>query len=661
MSFVSLLDPLGVAVKFTFLDNLGYEPYEWQSTSIQHILSIAVKGRRGAATPVLLVQPTGGGKSSVRDVCALLLGGCCLTIVPLLSLAADQTEKNNKLKEKDPRISVFNLDDLQDKTTNDELRRQLANMDANADGTVFLFSSPQKIANNPEWQDTIKTMVSKGIIRFIAVDECHLYASHGVEFRTEFRSMKPLLFDLVSNSGTATHVPMLFMTATATASIVDDMEKLSGLVFNKSNDVLWPSSCKDFSRRNVGIQLTFNNSPLQKIKTVVKQVCGNGRDLQLEKIIVYTNSKTRCRDLKRKVSDFLNVQGIQADVVVVHGDLYKEQKSHNIRLFVGKDLTENVSDEGRMVDLVFQPRILVATAGAANAGLDSHLVRVVVRDGFPTSVQDLIQELGRAGRWDGASPSTDSYWLVVSLKSFSSILFRIYIVPEINKRKAAEKTEREKAIAEENNSLSVTETLADTVAAASHVDPVANLINLPLPELQARQFKNLIEVTGIVCLDPGKCIHYKLEHRLVNPFVAERILDNDDPWRKCNCCWQCTNSSAKVFLDMAVHREALRDCLLDIFVINEMPIEARALFKNAIVKTLSLYKKDNKHFTEIVFGNYRKSQVEAECRYLVLKLFACGVFVPAVDGTRLYCKLAFGSEGQYVATTQQGFDGFTFL
>ena len=171
MSFLSLLDPLGVAVTFTFMDYHGYSPYEWQSTSIKHILSIAVNGRRGAASPILLVQPTGGGKSSVRDVCAMLLGGCCLTIVPLLSLAADQTEKTNKLKEKDNRISVFNLDELQDKAMNNELRRLLGNMDANADGTVFLFTSPQKISIQPEWQATIKTMLLKGLNHFIACND----------------------------------------------------------------------------------------------------------------------------------------------------------------------------------------------------------------------------------------------------------------------------------------------------------------------------------------------------------------------------------------------------------------------------------------------------------------------------------------------------------
>ena len=44
-------------------------------------------------SPVLLVRPTGGGKSATRDVSGLLAGGVVLNIVPLLSLGADQEKK----------------------------------------------------------------------------------------------------------------------------------------------------------------------------------------------------------------------------------------------------------------------------------------------------------------------------------------------------------------------------------------------------------------------------------------------------------------------------------------------------------------------------------------------------------------------------------------
>ena len=63
----------------------GKEPYEWQSSwGSLRILSIF----KDKAT--LIVRPTGGGKSLVRDVCSVIVGGVSLIIMPLLYLGADQ-------------------------------------------------------------------------------------------------------------------------------------------------------------------------------------------------------------------------------------------------------------------------------------------------------------------------------------------------------------------------------------------------------------------------------------------------------------------------------------------------------------------------------------------------------------------------------------------
>ena len=105
-------DDLEEAVVCNFIDNHGYRPYGWQIDSTKHIVAIATQPPQSSPTPVLLCHTTGGGKSSVRDAAALTIGGVCLTIVPLLSLAADQTTKILHLKKTNNRISVYNLDDL---------------------------------------------------------------------------------------------------------------------------------------------------------------------------------------------------------------------------------------------------------------------------------------------------------------------------------------------------------------------------------------------------------------------------------------------------------------------------------------------------------------------------------------------------------------------
>ena len=71
----------------------GLKPYDWQKDVIAHLCMMSINDSGVNTAPVLLVRPTGGGKSSVRDVHGVMNGGVLLTITPLLSLGADQEDK----------------------------------------------------------------------------------------------------------------------------------------------------------------------------------------------------------------------------------------------------------------------------------------------------------------------------------------------------------------------------------------------------------------------------------------------------------------------------------------------------------------------------------------------------------------------------------------
>jgi superfamily II DNA helicase RecQ len=66
------------------------EPHDWQDEAISHIIALV---KANSCGPLLLVRPTGGGKSAVRDTVAVILAGVVLTISPLLSLGSDQNKK----------------------------------------------------------------------------------------------------------------------------------------------------------------------------------------------------------------------------------------------------------------------------------------------------------------------------------------------------------------------------------------------------------------------------------------------------------------------------------------------------------------------------------------------------------------------------------------
>ena len=151
----------------------------------------------------------------------------------------------------------------------------------------------------------------------LAIDECHLYANFGIEFRSEFYLLRQFVLDKLS--GCLTHnIVVLFMTATATKGMGEDLEFLTGLSFDKVKDVLWPSDLEAVKRRNVGLRMNIDNSPLRRIKFFIRVL---ETALLKEKIIVYTNSLKRLHRLIESVRGYLDDEEREGDVVTVNGSL----------------------------------------------------------------------------------------------------------------------------------------------------------------------------------------------------------------------------------------------------------------------------------------------------------------------------------------------------
>jgi superfamily II DNA helicase RecQ len=256
-------------------------------------------------------------------------------------------------------------------------------------------------------------------LKMVCVDEAHLYVMHGLYFRPKFFKLKEILFDKMKNS----NIPVVFMTATATKDMIGHIKQLSGLDILSEN-ITWASS-EGIQRRDVIVEVCWKEQVIRDFKDLADNILGS---TEFTKIIVYTNSKALSNELASKIRGHLNNTGLPGDVIHVDGDLFKEQKFHNIAIFLHHGKIGNPKDPLNPLD----PRILVATSGAANAGIDSADVYLVLRDGFPPSIADLLQELGRAGRRMASSCITgliDRYRINISLKSFVSLVKRIRAAP----------------------------------------------------------------------------------------------------------------------------------------------------------------------------------------------------------------------------------------
>ena len=84
---IELNDPISIASQRLF----QFPPHEWQSDVIRSLLQAH---RQTTVTNMLVIRPTGGGKSLIYQVAATMIKGITLFISPLLALASEQTRKN---------------------------------------------------------------------------------------------------------------------------------------------------------------------------------------------------------------------------------------------------------------------------------------------------------------------------------------------------------------------------------------------------------------------------------------------------------------------------------------------------------------------------------------------------------------------------------------
>jgi hypothetical protein len=613
------------------LEGHGRQAYASQIDVISHVCDMVVNSTDHCPGPVLLVRPTGAGKSATRDCIGFILGGVVLTIVPLLSLGANQCDSLlRNVAERGLPVEAYHLDEYKDEAANDRIQQKLLLLPTDPDGTTFIFSSPQKLVQNLRWQKTFKTLFDRHLLRLVAVDECHLFCDFGLSFRSEFFALKSILFDHLSGV-----IPVLFMTATASRKTVDQLTTLTGLCFSIPRDILWPSHHTGVARRQIYVQLMINDSPLKFLRLQCTQMLTpqNHR----HKIICYTNSLSRSRKYHKELQDLFDEGGIDADVVLVNGGLFKEQKFHNTNTFLGDDLEEpDIERVGHT--LSFKPRVLVATSGAANAGLDDRRVTRVIRDGFPPSVRDLVQELGRAGRRPDASPSVDRVVFIISFSSFAALCFRIFLLPLLPDPDPVPST-REGGTSSASSPSVLPETLADT---------------------QTRQYQDVVGVLQLLCLGKS-CFHRCIELAQLNPYVPalpETISTHLD----CrHACWHCSGTAmaCKDFLQPVSH-VGLRQFLVEFFVKSRQPLEKVSLRGNQLCTTwISFSISTGVSFSFLVFGRTRKLQPPKEIKVLLLKLFAVGILVPKVSADLcLYCGIASDDRGSYLFNDDRYLESF---
>ena len=286
----------------------------------------------------LALLPTGGGKSICFQVPAMAMEGLCLVITPLIALMKDQVAH---LVAKGIHAAAIYSGMHPDAL-------ELAYNQAAFGQLKFLYVSPERLQTN-QFIEALRRMK----VCLLAVDESHCISQWGYDFRPPYLKIADIRPYMPKT-------PVLALTATATAKVVDDIQVRLG--FKEKN--VFQSS---FERKNV----TYN---------VVREADKYGvlrRKLEAMKegsAIVYVRNRKRTQ----VIADWLNSVGISAT-------------------FYHAGLDAKTRDQRQ--DLWMKGRVkVIAATNAFGMGIDKPDVRLVIHMDLPDSIEAYFQEAGRAGR-----------------------------------------------------------------------------------------------------------------------------------------------------------------------------------------------------------------------------------------------------------------------
>ena len=317
----------------------------------QAIVEAALAGRH-----VLGVLPTGTGKSVCYQLPALSrharTGALTLVISPLVALMADQV--NGLLAR-----GIASAATLNGMLTLPE-RAEVLDRVRLGDVSILIVS-PEQLRSR-----TFRRTVAQREIGAWVLDEAHCLSKWGQDFRPDYRYVARF----IKESASAEPIPpVLCLTATAKPDVIADIVSHFAAKLGIGLDVFDGGASRD--NLEFAVQPTSEATRFAQVLDLLNHDLPPGRD---GGAIVYCATRKRCEEL----TDFLRAQGCDADHF--HAGLAPSRKQQVQGAFVGGAL-----------------RVIAAT-NAFGMGIDKPDVRLVIHADIPGSLENYLQEAGRAGR-----------------------------------------------------------------------------------------------------------------------------------------------------------------------------------------------------------------------------------------------------------------------
>jgi len=328
------MNPLTQELHSVLQNSFGYKGFRGVQ---EEIINDLLNGQH-----ILVIMPTGSGKSLLYQLPALVSEGLTVVISPLIALMKDQVDKLREL----------NIDAtfINSSLSKEERQRRYRNV---RNGKYkLLYISPERF-RKPDFVDYL----SNRKIDLLAIDEAHCISQWGHDFRPDYTRLREFR-QIMKNPTT------IALTSTATVHVQKDIIQQLGLEEHKVRIYH-----RGIDRPNLHLQVIHLWGDDEKLETI--------RDLLLANpgnAIIYF---ALIKDLER-MGERLRKAGIEH--LIYHGDLERHKRRQVQETFMAGS-----------------NQVVLAT-NAFGMGIDKEDIRLVIHAQVPGSLESYYQEIGRAGR-----------------------------------------------------------------------------------------------------------------------------------------------------------------------------------------------------------------------------------------------------------------------